>query len=150
MAIAILMVRRGAVLSPATGADEAAVLSLPLRTALTATVTKTANPSMKAWYRALLAKLVDSTGMWPTTDEAHKQLLLRCGFGESMVLNGSGDVRFTPPSTVDWDQFEWRAYFDVLIEKLATDIVPGISAADLRREIEASLGMDFAQPREVA
>ena len=141
----LLMVRRGSFLQPATRFDEEAMSDLPIKTAITVSISKTPSTKMRAWYRALLTKVTEATGAWPTPDQAHRQLLVRCGFMESMVISQSGDIRVTPESTADWDRFRWQAYLDVLIQVLVEEHFGNIKDRILLREVEQFVGIRYEE-----
>ncbi|MCQ8781665.1 hypothetical protein [Mangrovibrevibacter kandeliae] len=151
MPIKLLMVSGGGVLRPAAPADADRLERVPVRTLVTTTITRSPSDRMRAWYRALVERLVEMTDRWPDADQAHRELMIKCGFFESVVINGRGDVRFTPQSTAEWDAFQWRSYVDSLLLKLATDIIPSIDSAEVRATVEAMAGMSFeTAAREVA
>lgn len=145
MPVELLMYRRGEALIAAAPRDKAEIERLPVRGVVTVTASQRPHQALIGWYRSLLHRLVEMTGMWPTEDQAHRQLLIRCGYCEAIVLNGQGDVRAIPVSTAEWDGTDWTRYIDVLMAKLATDIIPEISDSDLRESVEAMAGMTFEQ-----
>lgn len=143
------MVCQGGVLKPAAPADEEVIETLPGRKLLSVTISHKAN-RLSAWYWVMVRRLVGMTGMWPSVDQAHRHLLLRCGFYESITINESGGFRLTPVSTSDWDYDEWRAYVDALMAKLSTEIISEIQNERLRESVEAMTVMSFEEARKVA
>jgi len=145
------MYRRGEALIAAAPRDKVEIERLPVRGVVTVTASQKPNQALIGWYRALLHRLVEMTGMWPTEDQAHRQILVRCGYMESLIISRDGDMRATPVSTADWGAEDWTRYIDVLMAKLATDIIPEISDQSLRESVEAMAGMSFEQAtKEVA
>lgn len=145
MPVTLIMISRGEFLVPAWPQDEEEMERIPQRQALTVTVSRTAPSKLKAFYRALLSRLVGATNAWPSVEQCHRQLLFRCGFFESALVTDFGDIRFTPPSTRDWDAFQWRSYLDALWPVLINEIVPEIPEAHLRDGIKAMIGLDLEE-----
>lgn len=141
----LLMLRKGRGLLPATRFDEEAVFEIPFNVPVLISVSKTPYPKMRSWYRALLALLVSATGAWPTPQEAHRQLLVRCGFGKAVMISAAGEIRVTAPSTADWDLFEWRQYLDILIDVLSREYFHTIPTPELLREVEQMAGTRYEE-----
>ena len=139
------MVRRGRYLHPASRIDEDEMGDIPQKVALRVLVSRKPSSKMKAWYRALLSRLVEATGMWPTPEQAHRQLLIRCGYMESMVISTDGDVRVSPVSTADWDGSSWRFYINDLLILLTTEILPGVTRRALVGEVERMIGIQLEE-----
>jgi hypothetical protein len=151
MPIELLMYRRGEALIAAAPRDKDEIERLAVRGFVTVVATQKPNQRLVAWYRALLHRLVEMTEMWPTADQAHRQLLISCGYCDAVIITGRGDVRATPVSTAEWGAEDWTRYIDVLMAKIHTDIIPGIPDQQLRESVEAMAGMSFEQARsEVA
>lgn len=140
MAVELYVSRRGLSFLPASASDEAEFIRLPERRALAVTVSPRVPPKLPRWYRAMVQLLVEATGRWPNREIAHKELMIKAGFFETVVLNANGDVRFAAQSTAEWDLVQWRSYIDTVLPLIIRDYA-GSTQAQFRDRVDRFLGI---------
>lgn len=140
----ILVQRQGHVLLPISASDERELILLPERRIITLEANAKAPLRLRRWYWAMLQLLVEATGNWPTKQAAHEALLIRCGYFESVVINGDGTTRFTAQSVVEWQFLEWRAYIDVLMPIISANYI-GETPAKFRDRVDRFLGIKMKE-----
>jgi hypothetical protein len=142
----LLMIKRGEVLFPAFPSDKETMLFVPERHYLTVSIKRSPPDKMRHWYRALCARIYDAQpGLWPDPQMVHRSMLLRCGFFESLLVTEKGDMRFTPPSTREWDGIRWRAYLDALWPIVVNEIIPEVGDARLRDSLKTMCGLSLQE-----
>lgn len=145
--IELWVYRKGEVLIPASASDRMEIARLPQMKMGTAAIHMRPSKKLPRWYRAMVQLLTEATGRWPNRELAHKELMVRSGFFESFVINGSGDARITPMSTAEWDAVQWRAYLDVCIPLILREYVGG-TRAEFRDRVDAFLGIKLREAWE--
>lgn len=139
--------RQGQALLPVSASDRTALMLLPERRLITITAEPRAPTKLKRWFFAMLQLLCEATGRWPSTEVARKEIMIRTGFFESMVISGDGSTRFTPQSVADWGLIEWRAFLDAAVPFVIENYV-GESRANFRNRVDAFLGIKYKEAWE--
>lgn len=117
---------------------------LPERRLITITAEPRAPAKLKRWFFAMLQLLCEATGRWPTPEIARKEIMIRTGFFESMVIAGDGSTRFSAQSISGWGLIEWRAFLDVAVPYVIEHYV-GESRASFRNRVDAFLGIKLSE-----
>lgn len=136
--------RRGQRLEPLSASDRAEMVLLPERRIITITAAPKAPLKLQRWFHAMLQLLVEATGLWGDVRAAKRDILIRTGFFESVVINGDGSTRFNPQSTAEWGLIEWRAFLDRAVPFVIENYV-GESRANFRNRVDAFLGIKLAE-----
>lgn len=139
--------RLGGVLEPLSAADRSVMMLLPQRRILTITAEPRAPLKLQRWFHAMLALLVEATDRWGDVRSAKREILIRTGFFESIVINGNGDTRFNPQSTAEWGLLEWRAFLDRAVPFVIENYV-GETKGSFRARVDAFLGIKFREAWE--
>lgn len=81
---------------------------------------KRRSSTQNALYWAMLQRVVDATGAYPTAPHLHDALKLELGYTTPMRTL-SGEIRFIPDSTSfgKMDAAQFRTFFDAAAAKLA-------------------------------
>lgn len=84
---------------------------------------KRSNKHLRTYWKAL-GGVVKATGIWPTRDHLHNELLPMCGFFSKFVDWETGEVREVRDSVAfeNMMQDEFNQYFKVAMEKLAARV----------------------------
>lgn len=144
MSIEFYAQRRGGLILPLGEADRRAMDALPERRLITLTGTVKAPVKLARWFFAALALLVEATSRWPTVEMARREIMIRTGFFDSIVIAGDGTTRFTAQSMAGWDASDWRAFLDVAIPYIIENHV-GETRAKFRDRVDAFLGLKLAE-----
>lgn len=139
--------RRGHLLLPLNASDRMAMDALPERRLITVNADTVAPPKLKRWFFAMLQLLVEATGRWPTVEMARREIMVRTGFFDSIVISGDGTTRFTPQSMAGWQAVEWRAFLDVAIPYIIEHYAGG-TRAQFRDKVDAFLGIKLKEAWE--
>lgn len=136
--------RQEGILLPISASDRAELMLLPEKRFITITANPQASLRLRRWFHAMLQLLVEATGLWPNVEMAKRQLLVKCGFFDSLVISNDGSTRFTPQSTTEWGNAEWRAFLDVAVPYVIEHYV-GESRANFRDRVDAFVGIRYKE-----
>ena len=145
--VTIYMQRRGHLLLPLSASDKLSMEALPERRLLTIEGDAKAPEKLKRWFFAMLQLLVEATGRWPTPEEARREIMVKVGYFDSIVISGDGSTRFTPRSMAGWQASDWRAFLDVAIPYIIENYA-GETRAKFRDRVDAFLGIKLKEAWE--
>ena len=71
-------------------------------------------------YWVVLARVVEATGKWATTEHLHNDLKMLCGYYHSVINGATGAIYYIPDSIsfAEMDQNKFQSFFDAVMEKL--------------------------------
>ncbi|MEL6316219.1 MAG: hypothetical protein AAFR16_01130 [Pseudomonadota bacterium] len=107
---------------------------------LRATLRMPRNSARNRWFHALLAVVADALGdQWTPTTVKH-WLKVKCGLCDLFEVDGQ--ILLVPRSTAfaAMDEIEFAAFCDRAVRVIVTELMPGMSSDDLRREVDLMLG----------
>ena len=133
----------GSCLRPASEFDEKKLAGVREGKAVFITIVEAVNPKLPQFYWALVSKLVDG-GCFAGRDEAHTELMVRCGRVDSALVSTVGNtntVRMTPMSTKEWCASHWRSYLEAVVPVITADILPDMKWSRFREEVERFVGI---------
>lgn len=123
--------RKGELIWPVTRSDAAQVARLPERRVLEIEVMSAPAPRLARWFFAACQILCEATGKAPNAELMRRQILIRAGYFESVVLSGDGTTRINPMSTAGWGEIEWKGAIEQLMPvllELAGEAMPAFRA----------------------
>lgn len=100
-------------------------------------------PRSIAWHRryfALVNLVADNSSY--TTEQVHYLMKLRCGCSIP-VKERDGTITWMPDSIAfdRMDRDDWQVYWSRVVDYVADELLPGVSAEELEREIRAIAGI---------
>ncbi len=131
---------RGRLLLPLSASDLEEMERLPERRILRVDADAKAPLKLKRWFFAMMQLLCEATGRWPTPEHARRELMVRTGYFESIVIAGDGSTRFNPQSMADWKASDWRTFLDRAIPYIIEHYA-GETRAQFRDRVDAFLGI---------
>lgn len=146
MALDLYVQRKGSLLVPVTKSDQIEIERLPHHRVLSAHINLQDAPKIQRYYRAAVQLLTESVGRWPNREIAHHEIMMRAGYFDSFVISANGDVRYTPQSTIGWDEVQWKEFLmramPILLE------FAGESRAQFRDRVDKFFGMKLREAWE--
>jgi hypothetical protein len=79
---------------------------------------------------------------YPTAEDLHAAVKIAAGLRTRVELP-NGEVGFIPGSTAfhRMDQTEFDAFYDRICDLIAKHFLPGVTSADLKREVRSMIGL---------
>ena len=120
--------------------SEDVISDWPVNTCLKAVVTKPRNIKHHAKYWAMLGKIFDNQKYFANIDDLHNAVKIKAGYSTVYQFkNGTywhslKSISFSKMSQQDFEQFYTRA-----LDFISSEVVPGITSDEIRKEIEGFL-----------
>lgn len=131
-------------LVPVSASDQEEMFRLPDRRIITITANPKFPEPARRWYFAMLQVVMEATGRWPSVDVGHRELMLRAGMFDSLVIDTNGTARYTPQSTSTWGNAEWRSYLDAVIPIVIADYSTE-AKREFRTKVDRHLGISYKE-----
>lgn len=138
--------RRGSLLVPVSASDEVEIARLPERRVFSVQTNPIVPAKLPRWYRAGVQLLVEATGQWPNRETADRQITIRAGYFESIVITIGGDTRFNPQSKAGWGAVQWREFVDRAIPVMME--YAGETKAQYRDRVDRFFGIKLREAWE--
>lgn len=139
------IVRRGYQIHAATASDAVEIQRLPANRVMRVTADPLVPKKLPRWYRAMVQTLGEGIGR--DRDGLHRELMIRAGMFDSVVIAGDGTTRFSPQSTAEWGAVEWRTYIDRVLPIIIAEYA-GETRAEFRNRVDAFLGVKLKEAWE--
>ena len=142
MATEVIMRRDGIRLAAIDAAGSEAILKLPIGKQFVVTIKQARNPRQFRLYWGLIGLIFSQQSRYATQEQLSNVIKCAVGWCDEVPLK-DGRVMVTPRSiafaNMAQDQFE--EFFTKVIKLVITKILPGVTEADLRRELEQMVGV---------
>lgn len=100
------------------------------------------NPRQHRLYWGLVGLIFHQQSRYATQEQLSNALKCAVGFCDEVeLMNGKTMVTPKSMSFANMKQDEFEPFFDKVIEVVITKILPGVSNADLRRELAEMVGV---------
>lgn len=142
----IVMRRQRLSLVPVTEQDAELLAAVPFGRDVSVTVGRvTRSLRHHRWFMALLAKVVENSTFYRSTDHLLLYLKQALGLYEDVTMHdGVVVVRFKSISFASMDQTEYGQFVNRALDVIVSEIIPGINRDELVREVESMLGVRLA------
>lgn len=142
--VEVYLRKRFGALRPSDKAAEEWFASVPDGETLKAFIKRPRNVRMHNLYFALVGLVYDNLpeGRYQTFEQFHTALKVALGHCDTVICR-DGSVAYIPKSIsfAKMGQDEFAAFFDNVIAMVIKHFLPGVSDAELRREVESMVGI---------
>ncbi|MCR9214801.1 MAG: DUF1367 family protein [Proteobacteria bacterium] len=123
-------------LEPTDRRSEEAMESLPTQHTLRAVISQPRNVKHHKKFFALLGIVLENQDHFQTTDELLYAIKLRLGYVKPIQIRG--EIGYMPKSIsfAKMDQRQFTEFYERVLDFIVQDVIPGMDAADLERELE--------------
>lgn len=139
-----LIMRRGlSGLMPATAQAEEAIRELPIGADFKVTVKRGRNIQHHKLYWALVSLIHQNQSRYMTVENVSDALKIMVGHCEMMQLRNGQEIRV--PKSISFakmDQTEFNKFFERIKTLVITQILPGVTKAQLEHEIADMIGLE--------
>ena len=127
---------------PASDASAEALRKIKLGDVVRADVRRPRNVKMHNRYWALVAFIWQNQSHFATMEDLHEAIKFRVGLVEPLRLpDGTEIQRAGSINFAAMDQTRFEAFWDKVCEYICRDVLPGVSRADLERELMQLVGV---------
>lgn len=137
--------RRGSLILPASASDEREIERLKPNVVMMFSASPKVPGKIPRWYRAGVQLLVEATGRWPNREIAHREIMIKAGFFESITISAT-DYRVNPVSTAEWDAVAWREFLDRALPVMLE--YAGETHAQYRNRVDRFFGITLREAWE--
>ena len=137
----LIMRRHGDKLAPVTEWDRERLLEIPEGKDLSIRFSRTRSPKQHRLFWALMQKVVDNHPYYMRPEQLVEWLKIRLGYVEDVMFHdGKLLTKVSSISFASMGQDEFQKFFNLAVQIIVTEVIPGTSVEDLIREVEAMLG----------
>lgn len=140
----LMMRRMGLHLLPCSAVDEEALGEFPEGRDLTVTVTRNRSHKQHRFFWALLKKICENHETYNRPEQLLLWLKIRLGYVEEVRFHNE-QVWWVAKSTSfnSMGQEEFKKFFDAALDVIVSEVIPGLNADHLVREVEEMVGFKF-------
>lgn len=142
----ILMRRTGNHLVPCAALDEEALAEFPEGRDLNVSVSRTRSHKQHRFFWALLKKLCENHDTYQRPEQLLLWLKIRLGYVEEVRFHNE-QVWWVAKSTSfnSMGHEEFKKFFDAALDVIVSEVIPGLNADHLVREVEQMVGFKFSE-----
>lgn len=138
----LLMSKQFSTLRPVDEAGEDALRKIKNGALVQVEVKQPRNVQHHRLYWALMSLIAENTDRYPDAETVSDAVKISVGLRTEIHLP-DGTIGFIPGSIAfsKMDQTEFSAFFDRVCDAVAKYFLPGVTSADLKREVESMIGV---------